>query len=354
VSDSIIVVDNVIKRFAGRAVLNGVSFTVQSGETLAVLGRSGTGKSVLLKNIIALMDPDEGEIQVLGKSMHALSERDRLHARKDLGYVFQGSALFDSLTVQENVGFTLYQARTDEDEIRKRVLERLEMVGLAHTIDQYPSELSGGMQKRVGLARAIINLPSVVLYDEPTTGLDPVTTDVINQIILRLRSRMRVTSIVVTHDVKSAFTISDRIIMLDQGRIVAQGTPQEIQNSDNVWVQHFIHGRALDNERIDSKVFPQRSTVRLARRESDGGTIRLKSGSVSGSRPTLASAVESPQPRPLPDEPGSMSSSEYPLQDSTLPENQENRPPGKRETTSLITREVKNKDQAAPDESAQD
>lgn len=332
--DSIIVVDKVVKRFAGRTILNGVSFNVQSGETLAVLGRSGTGKSVLLKNIIALMDPDEGEIQVLGKSLHRLDERNRLAARRDLGYVFQGSALFDSLTIQENVGFTLYQSRVAEAEIRERVLERLEMVGLAHTIDQYPSELSGGMQKRVGLARAIINLPPVVLYDEPTTGLDPVTTDVINQIVLRLRSRMRVTSIVVTHDVKSAFTISDRIIMLDQGRIVAQGTPQEIQNSDNAWVQHFIHGRALDNERIDSKVFPQRSTVRLQRTKEilEGGTLRLKSGAASGSRPTLASAMvppPPPPPPPPPEDPGS-TSGEYELQDSTPLENQENAPPEKK------------------------
>ena len=140
-----------------------------------------------------------------------------------------------------------------EPEIRARVHERLAMVGLEHAIDQYPSELSGGMQKRVGLARAIINLPRVVLYDEPTTGLDPVTTDVINQIILRLRAKLGVTSLVVTHDIRSAFTIADRIIMLDQGRIVAIGTPEEIQKSDNVWVQNFIIGRAtIDPDRADA------------------------------------------------------------------------------------------------------
>ncbi len=251
-SEPIIRVEGVVKQFNSRVVLEGVSFTVAKGETIAVLGRSGTGKSVLLKTIIGLLDPDAGRVTVLGTDFHRLDEHQRLTARKDIGYVFQGSALFDSLTVQENVGFTLYQKRVPEHEIRKQVRERLGMVGLAHAIDQYPAELSGGMQKRVGLARAIINLPSVVLYDEPTTGLDPVTTDVINQIILRLRAKLGVTSIVVTHDIKSAFTIADRVIMLDQGRIVAMGTPSEIQANDNSWVQHFIHGRALDSERIDS------------------------------------------------------------------------------------------------------
>ena len=248
-----IVVEGVVKRFAERAVLNGVGFSVRSGETVAVLGRSGTGKSVLLKTIIALLDPDAGSVRVLGRDLHALDERGRLAARHDLGYVFQGAALFDSLSVLENVGFALYQARVPEPEIRARVHERLAMVGLEHAIDQYPSELSGGMQKRVGLARAIINLPKVVLYDEPTTGLDPVTTDVINQIILRLRAKLGVTSLVVTHDIRSAFTIADRIIMLDQGRIVAIGTPEEIQKSDNVWVQNFIIGRAtIDPDRADA------------------------------------------------------------------------------------------------------
>ena len=248
-----IVVEGVVKRFAGHTVLGGVSFTVRSGETVAVLGRSGTGKSVLLKTIIALLDPDAGSVRVLGRDLHALDERGRLAARHDLGYVFQGAALFDSLSVLENVGFALYQARVPEPEIRARVHERLAMVGLEHAIDQYPSELSGGMQKRVGLALAIINLPKVVLYDEPTTGLDPVTTDVINQIILRLRAKLGVTSLVVTHDIRSAFTIADRIIMLDQGRIVAIGTPEEIQKSDNVWVQNFIIGRAtIDPDRADA------------------------------------------------------------------------------------------------------
>jgi phospholipid/cholesterol/gamma-HCH transport system ATP-binding protein len=181
---------------------------------------------------------------VFGRNLHELDEHGRLGARAGIGYVFQGAALFDSLTVMENVGFTLLQQRRPEDDIRREVVKRLEMVGLADAIDKVPSELSGGMQKRVGLARAIIGEPKLILYDEPTTGLDPLTTDVINRIILRLRRKLGVTSIVVTHDIKSAFTIADRIIMLDQGVIVAEGTPDEIQANDNRWVQNFISGHS--------------------------------------------------------------------------------------------------------------
>ena len=243
-SEPVIIVENLHKRFAGPPVLDGISFTVGAGETLAILGRSGTGKSVLLKTIIALLDPDAGRVQVLGRDLHALDERGRLAERMKLGYVFQGAALFDSLTVCENVGFPLYQRHVPEAEVRARVIEALEAVGLAQTIDSVPSELSGGMQKRVGLARAIVQRPKIILYDEPTTGLDPMTTDVIDRIILGLQSSIGVTSVVVTHDVRSAFAISDRILMLDQGRIVAIGTPDEVAASDNAWVQRFLgYGR---------------------------------------------------------------------------------------------------------------
>jgi phospholipid/cholesterol/gamma-HCH transport system ATP-binding protein len=221
---------------------------VMPGETLAILGRSGTGKSVLLKTIIALLDPDQGEVHVFGSNLHALSEHARLKARQGIGYVFQGAALFDSLTVLENVGFPLYQRRLPVDEIRRQVLDRLTMVGLEESIDKVPSELSGGMQKRVGLARAIVGEPRLILYDEPTTGLDPLTTDVINRIILRLRRKLGVTSVVVTHDMRTAFTVADRIVMLDQGRIVAEGTPDQIGRSDNSWVQQFITGRISDTD----------------------------------------------------------------------------------------------------------
>jgi phospholipid/cholesterol/gamma-HCH transport system ATP-binding protein len=247
-TDPVIVCDQLVKGFDAVRVLDGVSLTVASGETVAVLGRSGTGKSVLLKTIVALLDPDGGRVTVFGRDLHALNERGRLLARREIGYVFQGAALFDSLDVCGNVGFSLFQAHRPEAEIRSRVQECLEMVGLSHAIDKMPSELSGGMQKRVGLARAIVGRPRLILYDEPTTGLDPLTTDVINQIILRLRRKLGVTSVVVTHDIRSAFTIADRIIMLDQGRIVAQGTPDEIERSDNAWVHQFIAGRVHTGE----------------------------------------------------------------------------------------------------------
>lgn len=252
-TDPIVVVDQVHKAFSGHRVLNGVSLTVTKGETVAILGRSGTGKSVLLKTIIALLDPDRGSVRVFGHDLHSLDEYARLKARAGIGYVFQGAALFDSLTVLENVGFTMYQQRRPEDEIRSEVVKRLEMVGLGDAIDKVPSELSGGMQKRVGLARAIIGEPKLILYDEPTTGLDPLTTDVINRIILRLRRKLGVTSIVVTHDIKSAFTIADRIIMLEQGVIVAEGTPDDIQASSNLWVRNFISGHSPDLDTSGSR-----------------------------------------------------------------------------------------------------
>ncbi len=251
--DPAIIVENLVKRFDTLTVLGGVSFRVEVGETVSVLGRSGTGKSVLLKTIIALLDPDEGSVQVLGENLHKLDEAHRLEARKNIGYVFQGAALFDSLNVLENVGFALYQKRVPEAEIRRTVLDRLQSVGLEDAIDKFPSELSGGMQKRVGLARAIIEQPRIILYDEPTTGLDPLTTDVINKIILRLRAKSQVTSVVVTHDIRSALAISDRLIMLDQGRIVAMGTPSEIQASDNGWVQRFLGIRQTEAAALSSR-----------------------------------------------------------------------------------------------------
>lgn len=266
---SVIEVRAISKRFGRTAVLNEISYSVYRGETLVILGRSGSGKSVTLKTMIGLLEPDAGRVDILGQNIHQLNENQRLAFRKKIGYVFQGAALFDSLTVLENVGFSLYEeGELNDIEIRKQVEDRLRMVGLAHTIDAYPGELSGGMQKRIGLARALIKLPELIFYDEPTSGLDPLTTDVINQIILRLRNKLHVTSVVVTHDMRSAFTIADRIIMLDQGRIVFEGTPQEIQLSPNPWVQHFIAGNALDSERIDSGQFgavKDKTSQRIAR-----------------------------------------------------------------------------------------
>ena len=252
---TVIEVDRLSKRFGRRTVLDQISFKVRKGETVAILGRSGTGKSVTLKTIVGLMDPSEGRVLVLERDVHRMRESERLRFRRDIGYVFQNAALFDSLTVLENVGFPLFQRGVPEQQIYDTVRKRLDMVGLAHTLQQYPAELSGGMRKRVGLARAIVDLPPIVLYDEPTSGLDPLTTDVINQIILRLRAQLAVTSVVVTHDMGSALTIADRIIMLDQSRIVVDGTPDEVRASDNPWVQNFLEGKALENERIDTKRF---------------------------------------------------------------------------------------------------
>lgn len=237
-------VRDLAKSFGAQRVLAGVSFTVARGESVAVLGRSGTGKSVLLKTIIGLMDPDAGTALVEGRSFNVLSERERLKARTGITYAFQGAALFDSLSVADNVGFPLLQARRPADEVRRRVEEALATVDLADAIDKVPSELSGGMQKRVGLARAIITKPAIILYDEPTTGLDPLTTDVINRIILRLQRERGVTAMIVTHDMDSAFTVADRIIMLEEGRIAASGTPDEIRNHSSPWVQRFITGQS--------------------------------------------------------------------------------------------------------------
>ena len=236
----VIVVSDLHKAFGAQPVLAGISFNVRRGETLCVLGRSGTGKSVLLKTIIALHDPDSGTVEVLGRNLNALSERERLVARKSLGYVFQGAALFDSLTVCENVGFSLYQQQRPDDEIRERVRVSLAAVGLEAAIDKFPSELSGGMQKRAGLARAIIDRPQIVLYDEPTTGLDPLTTDTINDIILALQKSYGITSIVVTHDVRSALTIGDRLILLEKGLIAASGTPDEMRQHQDPLVRRFL------------------------------------------------------------------------------------------------------------------
>ena len=277
----IVEVDNIAKSFDGRTILDGISFNVERGQTLVLLGRSGTGKSVTLKTLMGLIDPDEGIAKVFGKCLATMTEKQRLRQRSKIGYVFQGGALFDSLSVGDNVGFPLFQRGVPDDEIREKVLERLRMVGLAHTVDQRPSDLSGGMQKRVALARAIIDLPAVVLYDEPTSGLDPLTTDVINQLILRLRSTLGVTSIVVTHDIDSAFTIADHIVMLDKGRVLASGTPSEIRASELPWVQHFISGRALEGERIDSGLFGSA----LRNRAIDHGTQRFPATAVLSSTP---------------------------------------------------------------------
>jgi phospholipid/cholesterol/gamma-HCH transport system ATP-binding protein len=234
---------DVYKAFRTKQVLNGVSLDIQDGETLTIIGGSGTGKSVLLKNIIGLLKPDRGEIYIDGTEITHLKENELLEVQKKFGYLFQGAALFDSLTVGENIAFGIRNLKTlKEQEIKSWVSECLHMVGLKDIEDLKPAELSGGMRKRVGLARAIAYNPKYILYDEPTTGLDPIMSDVINELILHLQKQLKVTSIVVTHDMKSAYKISNRIAMLYQGKIICVAPPEEIKVTKNPIVHQFIEG----------------------------------------------------------------------------------------------------------------
>ncbi len=236
-------VRDLTKRFGGHAVLEGVSFRIEKGESVVIIGRSGGGKSVLLKHLIGLLQPDAGQVLIEGEDIVPMNERELLHVRRKFGMLFQSAALFDSLTVAENVAFAFRRDRTlPEAEIRRRVAEVLEMVDLPGTEEKKPSELSGGMKKRVGLARAIIYQPQIVLYDEPTTGLDPIVSDSIDQLILRVRDRLDVTTVVVTHDMRSTRRVGQRILMLHDRRIYATGTPDEIFNSPDPVVRRFIEG----------------------------------------------------------------------------------------------------------------
>ena len=233
------------KRIGAQEILRGVDIAVATGETLVIIGRSGGGKSVLLKNLIGLMQPNEGEIWIDGQNIIGLSERHLASIRRKVGILFQGGALFDSMTVEENIAFPLYEAgERDPQVIAQKIAEMLEVIELEGQQKKMPVNLSGGMKKRVGLARAIINRPSCILYDEPTAGLDPVVSDSINRLIRRLQERYRVTSVVVTHDMKSAFHVGDHIAYLHEGRIYFYGTPAEIQASPDPLIQDFLIGRA--------------------------------------------------------------------------------------------------------------
>jgi phospholipid/cholesterol/gamma-HCH transport system ATP-binding protein len=231
------------KRFGTNSVLDGVSLRIEKGESVVIIGRSGGGKSVLLKHLIGLLKPDAGEVLIEGENIVPMNERQLLHVRRKFGMLFQSAALFDSMTVAENVGFSFRRDRSrPKEEIRQKVAEMLEMVDLPGTEDKNPSELSGGMKKRVGLARAIVYEPEIVLYDEPTTGLDPIASDSIDKLILRVRDRLEVTTVVVTHDMRSARRLGQRIMMLHNQRIYATGTPDEIFNSPDPVVRRFIDG----------------------------------------------------------------------------------------------------------------
>jgi len=242
---SIISIRGLHKAFGAQEVLNGVDLDIASCESLVILGRSGCGKSVLLKHITGLLKPDSGTIQFQGEDITHFGTQKLFEMRMHFGMLFQGAALFDSMTVGENVGLPLVKHGSKTDgEIREIVLDKLRLIGLTDVYDAYPSELSGGMKKRVGLARAIVMDPQVVLYDEPTTGLDPIMSDVINTLIRHLQHELNITSVIVTHDINSAYRVADRLTMLHEGKIIFSGTPEETRGTDNAIVRQFIEGRA--------------------------------------------------------------------------------------------------------------
>ncbi len=233
------------KSFGNHKVLDGVNLKVKKGESVVVIGRSGSGKTVLIKHIIGLLKPDAGEVWVEGVKVNELKEKELNQLRRRFGMLFQYAALFDSMTVGENVGFALLQnTQMKREEIRERVKECLRVVGLEGVEHLNPAELSGGMKKRVGLARAIALQPEIILYDEPSTGIDPIMADAINNLIIELKEKLKVTSVAITHDMVSAFKIADRIAVLYKGKIIETGSPEEIKNSRNPVVQQFIHGEA--------------------------------------------------------------------------------------------------------------
>lgn len=235
---------NVHKAFGERKVLQGFTLSIPEGQTISIIGASGSGKSVALKHIVGLLRPDEGEVWVDGDNVARVDRESLYRMRRNVGYVFQFAALFDSMTIAQNVGMGLKRMDDYSDErIAERVRECLSLVDLEGSGDRFPAELSGGQRKRVGLARAIATEPTYILYDEPTTGLDPVTTAVIDALIIRMSDELGVTGVVVTHDMKSAFRISDRVAMLYDGTIRFEGTPDEFQACADPIVKGFIEGR---------------------------------------------------------------------------------------------------------------
>ena len=235
----------IVKSFGSQRVLDGVSLRIERGEAVVIIGRSGCGKSVLLKHLIGLLRPDAGQVLIAGQDITQLPERDLLQVRRKFGMLFQGAALFDSMTVSENIAFPLRrQGGLTEAEVIRRVDEVLEVVGLPGAGPKTPAELSGGMRKRVGLARAVVYRPEILLYDEPTTGLDPVMSDAIDQLIIRVSARFQVTSVVVTHDLRSMQRVGTRLLMMHQGRIHAAAPPETMFHSSDPVVQQFVRGEA--------------------------------------------------------------------------------------------------------------
>lgn len=247
-------VKNLQKRFGSQDVLSGLNLKIPKNQITVVIGRSGEGKSVLLKHLIGLLKPDAGEVLVDGTNIVDLDDFELNQMRKRFGMLFQNSALFDSMTVYENIAFPLVEHSDLQDQQRKdRVHELIEVVGLKdHVLKKYPAELSGGMRKRVGLARAIALKPEIVLYDEPTTGLDPIMTDVIDHLILNTQKKLGITSVVISHDLQAVFTISDKIAMLHEGKILEEGSTQAFKSSQNPLVKSFLEGKATSNHHEES------------------------------------------------------------------------------------------------------
>ena len=236
---------NLKKSFNGKKVLDGVNLTIETGRITVIIGRSGEGKSVLIKHIIGLLKTDEGVIKVDGQEITSMSEKEFMEVQKKFGMLFQGAALFDSMTVGENVAFPLREhTDLDDETIRKIVREKLKRVGLVGVEDMMPAELSGGMKKRVGLARAIVMDPEIVLFDEPTTGLDPVMADSIATLMLETQRDLKTTYVVITHDIDLTYKIAHKVAMLHQGRIIAEGTVEEIKQNPNAVLRQFLEGRA--------------------------------------------------------------------------------------------------------------
>ena len=239
---SVVEIEHLEKSFGKNKVLKDISLTIKKGENLVVLGRSGTGKSVLIKCLVGLIDPDKGEIKLLGTNIKHLKDKNLDEIRKKVGFLFQSAALYDSMTVRENLEFPLRElASKPKEEKDQLVLEALQNVGLAAAIDKMPSELSGGMRKRVGLARSLIMKPELILYDEPTTGLDPITSKEISQLILEMQKKFQTTSIIITHDVECARITANRIIIIKEGLVVAEGTFDELSKSEDEWISSFFH-----------------------------------------------------------------------------------------------------------------
>jgi phospholipid/cholesterol/gamma-HCH transport system ATP-binding protein len=243
--EPIITIRDLRKSFKQNRVLDGLDLDIHRGETHVVIGRSGCGKSVLLKHMTGLLKPDSGQILFQNEDITDFNRKKLFQMRMHFGMLFQSSALFDSMSVGENVALPLRKhSDKDDEEIRSVVCEKLKLVGLTDVYDQMPAEMSGGMKKRIGLARAVVMNPSIVLYDEPTTGLDPIMADVINELIMELQRGLDITSVVVTHDMKSAYKVGDHIAMLHGGKIIFSGTPDEVRTTDLPIVRQFIEGRA--------------------------------------------------------------------------------------------------------------